>query len=224
MAFSMKSAVEYKETYMLIEPSYLEEIKQDKELTDEQLSARDIDIENYINDLRNVGSNYSQNISQEELQAMSQEELQELYEKEMLMEKYGEDYEKIMNSTYEDYLNSNENQNNNKPSESDNNSNSSNDNYTGPALVFVELENPSRGKSYIEVPVFTCRDGGTVIINISIASDGRVKSANIEAVESSGDGSCISQSAKKAALNSRFTTIAGSKTEYGKITYQFIQQ
>lgn len=208
---------------MLIEPTYLEEIEQEKDITDDESKMGDHEIEKYIQDLRNVGSNYSQEISQEELKAMSQEDIQKMYEEEMLKEKYGDDYEKMMNSTYEDYLN-NEKSPENNSSENNNNSSSSNDNYAGPALVFVELENPNRGKSYIDVPVFTCRDGGTVVIDISIDSDGRVKSASVASVSSSGDGSCISQAAKNAAEKSKFTTIAGGKTEYGKITYQFIQQ
>ena len=223
MAFSMKSKVHHEETYMLIETEFLDEIEQDKELTDDESELGDVDIEKYIQDLRNVGSNYNQGMSPEEIQAMSQEELQKMYEEQMLKEKYGDDYEKMMNSTYEDYLDPTDNTNN-SDSENQNSSSSSTDNYAGPALVFVELENPNRGKSYIDVPVFTCRDGGTVVIDISIDSDGRVKSASIASVSSTGDGSCISQAAKTSAQKSRFTTLAGGKTEYGKITYQFIQQ
>ncbi|PLX06233.1 MAG: hypothetical protein C0596_17295 [Marinilabiliales bacterium] len=224
MAFSIKSAVEYKETYMLIDPQYLEEMEQDKEITDDESEMSDIDIENYMQELRNVGSNFNQQYSQEELQAMSQEEIKQMYEEQMLKEKYGDDYEEMMNSTYEDYLNQENNSDSENNSSESSNTSSSNNDYAGPALVYVELENPDRGKAYIDVPVFTCRNGGTVVIKISIDSDGRVKSASVQSVSSTGDGTCISNSARQAALQSRFTTIAGGKTEYGTITYQFIQQ
>jgi TonB family protein len=220
MASGIETKVQYQETYMLIEPQYLDEIEQEKEKTDAEAKYGDIDIEQYINEIRNVGSNYRGGASPEELQAMSQEKLKAMYEAEMLREKYGDDYEKMMNTSYEDYLKEN-NTPGNKTGQSDN---STNESYAGPALVFVELENPKRGKTYIEVPVFTCRHGGTVIINISIDTDGRVKSANIISVKSSGDGDCIGNAARNAALNSKFTTAAGGKLEYGKITYQFIQQ
>ncbi|MBN2778455.1 MAG: hypothetical protein JXR36_12465 [Bacteroidales bacterium] len=223
MIFGINSAVDYQETYMLIEPQFLEEMEQDKDDTNPDSEHGEIDIEQYIKEIRNVGSNYQGGKSPQELQAMSQEEIRKMYEEEMLREKYGEDYDKMMNSSYEDYIN-NPNQNSNSSNTNESSNNSSNESYAGPALVFVELENPNRGKSYIEVPVFTCRHGGTVVINISIDSDGRVKSANVASVKSTGDGSCISDAARNAALNSRFTTLAGGKTETGKITYQFIQQ
>jgi hypothetical protein len=222
MASSIESVVKYQETYMLIEPEFLEEIQQGKEITEDKSNLSDLEIEKYINDLRNVGGNNNSQYAQENIETMSQEELQKMYEAEMLKEKYGDDYEKMMNSTYEDYLDENNKDDNTTTTES--NQSTNDDNYSGPALVFVELENPDRGKAYIDVPVFTCRSGGTVVINISIDSDGRIKSANVASVKSSDDGSCISEAAKNAALKSRFTTLAGGKTEYGKITYQFIQQ
>ncbi|MDD2634248.1 MAG: hypothetical protein PHW82_01975 [Bacteroidales bacterium] len=220
MASGIKTKVQYQETYMLIEPEYFDEIE--KEKTEMEEKYGDVNIEQYLNEIRNVGSNYRGGASPEELQAMSQEELKAMYEAEMLREKYGEDYEKMMNTSYEDYLEENSAADNKTEPSSENNR--LNESYAGPALVFVELDNPKRGKTYIEVPVFTCRHGGSVVINISIDTDGRVKSANVASVKSTGDGSCISNAARNAALNSKFTTAAGGKTEYGKITYQFIQQ
>lgn len=223
MTISIKSEIQYQETYMLIEPQYLEEIEMEKEENNQNSDFGEVDIEQYIKEIRNVGSNFQGGKSPEELQAMSQEEIRKMYEEELLREKYGDDYEKMMNTSYEDYV-ENQNQNSNTSNANESSESSSNESYAGPALVFVELENPNRGKSYIEVPVFTCRHGGTVVINISVDTDGRVKSANVVSVKSNGDGECISDAARHAALNSRFTTLAGGKTENGKITYQFIQQ
>lgn len=224
MAFSIDSKVEYQETYMLIDIEFLEEFdKQNSENASDDSELNDIDIENYMQELRNVGSNFNSEYSNTEIESMSQEELREMYEAEMLKEKYGDDYEKMMNTSYEDYLDESSTSDSNSES-SDNQSDSSSESYAGPALVFVELDNPNRGNAFIDVPVFTCRDGGTVVINITIDSDGSVKSASVGNVSSSGDGTCISNAAKNSALRSRFTTLAGGKTESGKITYQFIQQ
>ena len=90
------------------------------------------------------------------MEAMSQDELQKKYEAELLKEKYGDDYEKMRNSTYKDYMKEKPENNNTQPDKQSSNNNSSSS-YAGPALVYVELENPNRGKSYIHVPVFTCR-------------------------------------------------------------------
>lgn len=224
MAFSIDSKVVYQETYMLIDTEFLEEFdKEESENESDDTELNDIDIENYMAELKNVGSNFNSKYSNTEIESMSQEELREMYEAEMLKEKYGDDYEKMMNTSYQDYLNESSTSDNNSES-SDNQDNNSSESYAGPALVFVELENPNRGNAYIDVPVFTCRDGGTVVINITVGSDGKVKSASVGSVSSSGDGSCISNAARNSALKSKFTTLAGGKTESGKITYQFIQQ
>ena len=80
MASGIETKVQYQETYMLIEPQYLDEIEQEKEKTDAEAKYGDIDIEQYINEIRNVGSNYRGGASPEELQAMSQEKLKAMYE------------------------------------------------------------------------------------------------------------------------------------------------
>ena len=224
MAFSIDSKIVYQESYMLIDTEFLEEMDDSEQNEDSEFDElNDIDIENYMQELRNVGSNFTSQYNSNELDAMSQEELKQMYEAEILREKYGDDYENMMNETYEDYLTENNSPDNNSENTNSQDENAS-ESYTGPALVFVKLDNPNRGNSYIDVPVFTCKDGGTVVINISLNSEGKVKSASVASVKSTGDAACISNSAKKAALNSRFTVIAGGKTEYGQITYQFIQQ
>ncbi|MDR2011024.1 MAG: energy transducer TonB [Bacteroidales bacterium] len=226
LMFSISTSTVYKEAYTYVELDFIEEIlkeSHEEEKNSTNVDMENFDIENYITGIRNIGSNYSSSDNRtNNVDAMSQEELRKKYESELLREKYGDDYEKITNRTYEDYL-SESNSNNTKQSY-DNKNNSQSSAYSGPALVFVELENPNRGNSYIHVPVFTCRDGGTVIINITINTDGRVRSANVLSANSKGDASCISNAAKDAALKSRFTTVAGSGTENGKITYQFIEQ
>ena len=219
MAFEIKTLKTEEEAYMIVEPEFFEKFEEqmmDKSNSETDIS--DIEIEKYLNEIRNVGSN---NSKYPDVKTMSQEEMRKMYEEEMLKEKYGDDYEKVMNSTYEDYLKTNTADATNGSQDDNSEINNS---YAGPALVFVELDNPERGKSYIDVPVFTCRNGGRVIVNIAIGSDGKVKSATVVSASSNGDAACISNAAKEAALKSRFTPITGGSTEYGKITYSFIQQ
>ena len=219
MAFKVQTISPKEEAYMIIEPEFFEQFEEQQEnKTNSETDINDIEIEKYLNEIRNVGSN---NTKYPDIKTMSQEEMRKLYEEEMLKEKYGDDYEKVINSTYEDFLKSNPAESN----KTDQNQNNESDNsYSGPALVYVELDNPDRGKSYIEVPVFTCRDGGRVVVNIVIGSDGKVKSATVVSASSDGDATCISNAAKQAASNSRFTPITGGGTENGKITYSFIRQ
>lgn len=209
------------ETYMIIEPEYLEE-NTEKTENEANKSLEDINIEDYINEIRNIG--YNNRINQQSLSSISEDDLKKMYESEFLKEKYGDNYENFRPKNENNIENLNETNNKNK-SNQNTNSNDNYGNYSGPSLVYVELENPKRGKVYIEVPVFTCRNGGKVIIEIIIGSDGRVRSTSVLSVKSNGnDSECIVNAAINAAKNSRFTTIAGGKNEKGKITYTFIEQ
>jgi hypothetical protein len=223
MAFKLAQPQVNDEDFLIIDPQFMEEMLEEQkpdEATQKELD--DIEIEKYINEIRNIGSNNRIKTDYSELEAMTEEELKQKYESELLKEKYGDDYEKMKNSTYEDYMK--EQPKNNSQNNKQNNSSSSAGNYAGPALVYVELQNPDRGKSYIHVPVFTCKDGGRIVISITIASDGSVKSATVTSAKSTGDATCISNAAKDAALKSKFTPVAGGKTETGTITYSFMQQ
>jgi TonB family protein len=225
MAFKINTPESKEESYMIIDPEFLEEVTQEKEQLEKEIAnLDDIEIEKYLNEIRNVGSSSSKT-NYQEIESMSQEELRKMYEAEMLKEKYGDEYEAKMNSTYEDYLKENpkNNTSNDKPNNQTSTSNSGS-NYAGPALVYVELDNKNRGQLDVKVPVFTCKGGGKVVISISIGSDGTVKSASVLSSNATGDDACLDEAAKSAALRSRFTSIAGGKTEGGKITYTFIQQ
>lgn len=204
-----------------IELEFLKE--QSKELEKELEENKEFDIEEYIANLKNTGMAnglnqkfYAQNNSEN----LSELDLKTKYESDFLKEKYGDNYPKF------------ENDDKNEETQQDNNSkqnrlkqNNKNTGHSGPALVFVELENKNRGKIYIEVPVFTCMNEGKVVINISINSSGSVVSTSIADVSPENvENSCIVEAAKKAANNSKFTSIVGSKTEKGKIIYSFIKQ
>lgn len=225
MGMKLSSPRQNNEEYIIIEPETLEEFeKLNKKENEKQNNLENFDIENYLKEIRNVGGSNPSNAYNSKISAMSEDELRQKYESEILKEKYGSDYEKMKNSTYEDYLKGKEEISSQTDKNLNNNTTKTQASYAGPALVFVELQNPNRGKTYIHVPVFTCENGGRVVIDISIAPDGSVKSATINSAKSNGDASCISNAAKEAALKSKFSPISGGKNETGTITYSFIEQ
>jgi hypothetical protein len=193
------------EEYFIVETEFLEEMtKTEEDILKDENSLEDFDIENYLKEIRNVGANRQDN-RYSNIDALSEEELRQKYESELLKEKYGNDYEKRMNLSHEDFLKNKDNPTKDK-NKSDANANTSSNavNYSG--------------------PVFTCENSGRVVVGISIAPDGSVRSANIVSTKCSGDATCISNAAREAALKSKFSAIAGGKTETGTITYSFIEQ
>lgn len=227
MSVSLSSSNVYEETYMLIDPKYIEDIlNEEREEIEKELLDENFDIDKYIAEIRNVGSNYNNPSAiryNQNINVSSEDELRQKYETELLKEKYGDDYEKMMNTSYENYLNDDYYKAYNENKNVDNASSNNIVTYNGIALVYVELDNKSRGSSYVPVPVFTCESGGTVVVLITINSDGTVRTATVETSQAS-DFSCINNAAKEAALRSRFTAVSGTKTEKGKITYKFIEQ
>lgn len=210
---------------MIIDPQYIDEILQEDIIDNTNSEHESFDIDKYISQIRNVGTNYkSENRTNNNVGSTSEDELRQRYEAELLKEKYGSDYEKMINTTYENYLSEDYYRLNNENNQKNNINSTPAVTYNGIALVYVELENTNRENSYIHVPVFTCENGGTVTVSISISSDGRVRSANILSTEANGDPTCISNAAKDAALKSRFTTVSGTGNEKGKIIYNFIEQ
>ena len=213
------------EEYFIIEPEFLKEILENEDdILHDENASEDFYIENYLKEIRNIGANNPNNKYFNDANALSEEELRQKYETELLKEKYGSEYDKMMNTSYEDYLKDKEKPNSSNEKNKDDTKNKNTVNYSGPALVYVDLQNPNRGKTYIHVPVFTCENGGRVVVGINISPDGSVKSVNIISAKSSGDASCISNAAKNAALKSKFSAISGGKTETGTITYSFMEQ
>lgn len=222
MATRLSIPRQQEETFIVIDPQdFLDESIQEQTESEEPHMS-DADIDKFLQSLTNVASNNSTNNTKYRNESpMSEADMKAKYEEEFLREKYGNDYDKNVNKTYEDYIDQNRLNNDNKSSASQSNPNHT---ATGKALVFVELENKDRGKAYIHVPVFTCYGGGTVVVDITINSSGKVVSAEIISSSVNSDGECLKTEAKNAALKSKFTKISGTKTEKGKITYQFINQ
>lgn len=69
-------------------------------------------------------------------------------------------------------------------------------------------------------PIYTCLEGGKVVINIEVDRLGYVTDANFNATSSNTDNGCLVENALKYALKARFSP--GSKaSQIGTITYLF---
>lgn len=88
--------------------------------------------------------------------------------------------------------------------------------------VTVSYDLAGRQATYLHVPAYQCREGGTVVVGILVDRNGVVKSAT---VEKASPGECIADRAVKAAMASSFNADAGAPDrQRGTITYVFVAQ
>lgn len=221
LLLSVNTKLQHYEQVILIEPEMLDESDNESQ-NNENDDSEEIDIEEYLANLQNAGTNYSGNNSElRDNKDLSKEELQRMYEEEILREKHGDDYEEIMNTNPEDFLPENFSENINNDNQNDNNSQVT---HTGPALVYAELEDETRKTRYLHVPVFTCEGSGIIVIGITINKDGTVKSTNLIQSKVDNDADCLITAATEAAKKSRFAIINQNEIQKGKIFYQFLSQ
>lgn len=94
--------------------------------------------------------------------------------------------------------------------------------YQGPSVLHWSLD--GRSAFYLPIPVYKCKGGGDVTVQISVGRNGYVKSASIIEGSSVADG-CIRNAALAAAKRSRFSVSdRASDPQVGQITYRFIEQ
>ncbi len=88
--------------------------------------------------------------------------------------------------------------------------------------VTVSYNLAGRYATYLHVPAYQCREGGTVVVGITVNREGEVTSA---AVEQASPGDCIAERAVQAARASRFNADASAADrQRGTITYVFVAQ
>lgn len=88
--------------------------------------------------------------------------------------------------------------------------------------VTVSYDLAGRTATYLHVPAYQCREGGTVVVGITVNRNGEVINAS---VEKASPGECIAQRAVQAALASSFNADAGAPDrQRGTITYVFVAQ
>jgi hypothetical protein len=199
---------------------YFEAQKKVDKLMEEIAAAKNLSLE----DIRNLSTNSKPESRQweNEEERLSAEELKQRYEDELRHEMYGDKYDKIneeINSETEiekigEYVSDKVE----KPKQGNESY------YSGPALVNVELDDETRGHIYIDIPVFTCKGSGTIVVYIEINENGEVIKTKLSSVIAEEDQECLTQAAIIAAKSSRFSIKKGVKNLKGKITYQFIEQ
>lgn len=88
--------------------------------------------------------------------------------------------------------------------------------------VTVSYDLAGRTATYLHVPAYQCREGGTVVVGITVNRNGEVISA---AVEQASPGECIAERAVQAARASTFNADASApERQRGTITYVFVAQ
>lgn len=98
----------------------------------------------------------------------------------------------------------------------------SDEEYSGPTNVTYFLEN--RFKKYLPIPVYTCKGGGLVKVDIVVNQKGKVISTSISS-ESDTREQCLLETALKYAVRTKFNTdYNADPRQNGYIMYQFIPQ
>ncbi len=82
-----------------------------------------------------------------------------------------------------------------------------------------------RYKVKLPIPIYTCPDGGSVTVEITVDPYGKVLDAVVKAVESNTGDYCLREAALSAAKKSRFTSGEHFPSkQMGTITYIFTSQ
>lgn len=96
-------------------------------------------------------------------------------------------------------------------------------NYQGPTRIYYDLA--GRTHTYLPIPVYKCQGSGKVVLLISVNPKGIVEEAKIIEKESTISDICLVETAVSTALISRFNAdIKATKSQEGKLTYQFVAQ
>ena len=95
--------------------------------------------------------------------------------------------------------------------------------YDGPTNIYYTLEN--RNAVYLPLPIYKCREGGKVVVRISVDQQGLVVQTAIDPVETESQDLCLHDAARETAARSRFSisTDAPSRQQ-GTISYHFQPQ
>jgi len=95
--------------------------------------------------------------------------------------------------------------------------------YQGPTRIYYDLS--GRIHTYLPIPIYKCRGSGKVVLTILVNQKGSVISASIRTAESTTSDPCLTETAIKTALISRFNAdIKSPKEQPGTLTYHFVAQ
>ena len=93
--------------------------------------------------------------------------------------------------------------------------------YKGPTTVSYELS--GRRYRWMPPPVYKCRVGGKIVVDIVVNNNGYVLTAEINKSKSDSEDPCLVDAAKRDAERSRFNESSQAKQQ-GSITYIFQPQ
>jgi hypothetical protein len=95
--------------------------------------------------------------------------------------------------------------------------------YSGPTRIYYNL--PGRVHSYLPIPIYKCEGSGKVSLRITVSPKGVVTEAIIIESESTTSDQCLTETAVRSALSSRFNADAKIlKNQQGTIAYHFVAQ
>ncbi len=96
-------------------------------------------------------------------------------------------------------------------------------NYQGPTRIYYNLA--GRTHTYLPIPIYKCRGSGKVVLAILVSQKGIVTNASIVTTQSTTSDPCLTETAVKTALISRFNAdINSPKEQPGILTYHFVAQ
>ncbi len=95
--------------------------------------------------------------------------------------------------------------------------------YKGPTTVSYELS--GRRHTWMPAPVYKCKGGGKIVVDIVVNNRGYVLSAEINKSKSDSEDTCLVEAAKHDAERSRFNDLSSAPAkQQGSITYIFQPQ
>jgi hypothetical protein len=95
--------------------------------------------------------------------------------------------------------------------------------YKGPTNIYYKLDD--RKVSYLPIPVYKCKGGATVQVDIRVGQRGKVELATINGAGSDTKDPCFLKAAKEAAQDTRFNfSTSAPRLQEGYIIYHFIAQ
>lgn len=95
--------------------------------------------------------------------------------------------------------------------------------YKGPTNIYYKLDD--RKVSYLPIPVYKCKGGATVQVDIRVGQRGKVELASISNAGTDTRDPCFLDAAKDAAKRTRFNfSTSANALQQGYIIYHFVAQ
>lgn len=95
--------------------------------------------------------------------------------------------------------------------------------FAGSVIASFDLKN--RNAHSLDKPGYTCNHAGTVVVEIKVDQNGKVKAASYLSERSSGATECMIEQAVKYAKRARFNySSSAPSVQTGTITYKFVKR